>query len=94
MCHYICVQYSHSAWFLDGRTSILVIASMLKYTNFNVKFKCVCITMCPLVMNPFSHDLIKTQFDYVIVVFIVRILLQLTITYMFKVLTQHLAYRW
>ena len=28
MCHYVCVQYSHSAWFLDGRTSILVAANI------------------------------------------------------------------
>ena len=27
------------------------------------KFKCLCITMCSLVMSPFSGDFIKTEIE-------------------------------
>ena len=35
-------------------------ASVPKYkADLNIKFKFVCITVCPLVMSPFSHDLLR-----------------------------------
>ena len=37
-----------------------LIAGVLKYkADLNIKFKWVCVTMCPLVISPFSCDLLK-----------------------------------
>ena len=32
--------------------------------HLKAKYKCVCITMCSLVMSSFSRDYIKTEIDY------------------------------
>ena len=38
-----------------------VITNVLEYkAALNLKFKCVCVAMCSLVMSPFSHDLLIT----------------------------------
>ena len=40
------------------------IANVLKYkARLKSKFKCVCVTMCSLVMSLFSRDYIKTEID-------------------------------
>ena len=40
------------------------IANVLKCkARLKTKFKCVCITMCFLVMSPFSCDHMKTEID-------------------------------
>ena len=45
--------------------AIKKIVSLLKsfIANALKKFKCVCVTMCSLVMRTFSRDLIKTEID-------------------------------
>ena len=40
------------------------IANMLKCkARLKTKFKCVCVTMCSLVISPFSHDYMKMEID-------------------------------
>ena len=54
------VKHLKEGWFMLCRTNnygfeklLKGIAGELKYkAGLNIKFKCVCITMCSLVMNP------------------------------------------
>ena len=39
------------------------IANALKY-GLKIKFKYVCITLCTLLMSPFSHDFLQMQLRY------------------------------
>ena len=40
------------------------IANVLKCkARLKIKLKCVCVTMCSLVMSPFSRDYMKTEID-------------------------------
>ena len=42
------------------------IANILKRkAHLKTKFKCVCVTMCSLVMSTFSRDYMKTEIDQI-----------------------------
>ena len=42
----------------------LFIADVKCKAHLKTKFKCIYVTMCSLVMSPFSCDFIKTEIDY------------------------------
>ena len=64
-------KYLKGDWFYNVALTIMLctavksfIADVLKCkARVKTKFKCVCITMCSLVMSPFSRDYIKTKIE-------------------------------
>ena len=57
----------------------------------NTKFKCMCGTMCSLVMSPFSHDYIYENRNTVDLLKYQQCFNLLT---MYTVFTQRLVFRW
>ena len=62
---------------------------MLKYkARLKRNFKCMCVTMCSLVISLFSRDYIKAEIDYVI-----EVSAMFQLAYKCSVFTHRLVFR-